>query len=107
MLETSKDILNIVIAFCVLWFTIFVCWVIYYLAMILKRIHSVMETFTKTLDAVRHFFENAKDKVNNLTSTINTAIQVGQRVANYVSEKKDARGKKTSRRKAKKEQEEE
>jgi len=89
MLETSQDILYIVIAFCVLWFTIFVCWVIYYFAMILKRVHHVMETFTKTLDAIRGFFEHAKDKVSNLGNTITTAVEVGKKVADFVQEKKE------------------
>jgi len=98
MLETSKDLLYIVIAFCVLWFTIFICWMIYYVAMILKRIHIVMETFTKTLEAVRSFFDNAKSKINNLGSTITTAMEVGQKVADFVNEKK---GTKSSGRKKK------
>lgn len=96
MLETSKDLLNIVIAFCVLWLTIFICWVIYYFAMILKRVHSVMETFTKTLEAIRNFFDHAKEKVNNFGATINTAVELGKKVVDYVQEKKD---KKTASRK--------
>ena len=100
MLDTSKDVLNIIIAFCVLFFSFFLCWVIYYIAMILKRIHSVMETFTKTLNAVTGFFEIAKSKVNNIGSTISTAIDVGKRVADYVSEKQES--KKTASKKSKK-----
>jgi len=87
MLETSKDLLYIVIAFCILWFTIFICWMIYYMAMILKRIHIVMETFTRTLEAVRSFFDQARDKVNNLGSTIAAAVEVGRKVADFVKEK--------------------
>ena len=87
MLETSKDLLYIVIAFCILWLTIFICWMIYYMAMILKRIHIVMETFTRTLEAVRSFFDNARDKVNNLGSTIAAAVEVGRKVADFVKEK--------------------
>ena len=50
-----------------------------------------METFTKTLESVRSFFENAKSKVNNLGSTITTAVEVGKRVADFVGEKKAAK----------------
>lgn len=88
MLENSKDLLNIVIAFCVLWLTIFICWVIYYFAMILKRVYQVMETFTKTLDAIRDFFEKTKEKVANLGTTIAAAVEIGKKVSEYVSEKK-------------------
>lgn len=88
MLENSKDLLNIVIAFCVLWLTIFICWVIYYFAMILKRIYHVTETFSKTLEAIREFFEKTKEKVANFGATLATAVEVGKKVADYVGEKK-------------------
>ena len=89
MLETSKDLLNLVIAFCLLWFTIFLCWMIYYVALIFKRIHEVMEKVTTTLDAVSGFFTHAKDKLTNLGSTISTAVEVGKRVADFVEEKRE------------------
>ena len=89
MLETSKDLLNLIIAFCLLWFTIFLCWMIYYVALIFKRIHEVMEKFTSTLDTVSDFFTSAKNKLSNFGSTINTAIEVGKRVAEYVEDKKE------------------
>ena len=53
-----------------------------------------METFTKTLEAVRSFFENAKSKINNLGSTIAAAVEVGQKVADFVKEKKTSHKKK-------------
>ncbi|MCX6785335.1 MAG: hypothetical protein NTZ18_00600 [Candidatus Komeilibacteria bacterium] len=96
MLENSKDLLNIIIAFCVLWLTIFVCWVIYYFAMILKRVYQVTETFNKTMEAVREFFEKSKEKVNNFGNAIAAVMEVGKKVADYVQEKK---AKKTARRK--------
>jgi len=97
MLETSKDLLYIVIAFCVLWFTIFICWMIYYVAMILKRVHMVMETFTKTLDSIRNFFDHAKEKVNNFGNTIMTAVEVGQKVADYVKDRQEKSSAKKAR----------
>jgi len=89
MLETSKDLLNLVIAFCLLWFTIFLCWMIYYVALIFKRIHEVMEKVTTTLAAVSDFFTHAKDKLTNFGSTIATAVEVGKRVADFVEEKRE------------------
>ena len=97
MLETSKDLLYVAIAFCVLWLTIFICWMIYYFAMILKKVNHVMETFTKTLDAVRDFFEKAREKVSNAGTAIAAAVELGKKVADFVEEKKA--NKKTSRKK--------
>lgn len=98
MLETSKDILYIVIAFCVLWFTIFVCWVIYYFAMILKRIHGVMEVFTKTVESIGDFFNKAKEKLEKTSSSLTVLIDLGKKIYDTVSEKK---AKKESKKKSK------
>jgi hypothetical protein len=41
MLETN-DILLIVLAFCALWITAFVCWFIYQIATLLKRVNDLI-----------------------------------------------------------------
>jgi len=89
MLENSKDLLNIVIAFCVLWFTIFLCWMIYYLAMILKRVSNVMETFTRTLEAMEDFFKSAKEKVSAFGATFTALTEIGKKAFDFVSEKRN------------------
>ena len=96
MLETSKDLLNIVIALCVLWFTVFLCWMIYYMAMILKRVNEVMEKVTGTLDAIAGFFTKAKEKINSVGSTLATAMELGKKVVEIVKEKQEK--KRTARR---------
>jgi hypothetical protein len=99
MFETSKDLLYIVIAFCVLWFTIFVCWVIYYFAMILKRINSVMEVFSKTVEAIGNFFTQAKDRLEKATSSLTILLELGKKIYDSLAEKK-AQAKKAKKTKA-------
>ncbi|MBU1131413.1 hypothetical protein KJ840_04740 [Patescibacteria group bacterium] len=98
MLETSQDLLYIVIAFCALWLTIFICWVIYYFAMILKRVYGVMETFTKTFEAVRDFFEKAKEKLEKTSSSLTLLLNLGKKIYDTVAEKQAA---KTAKKKTK------
>ncbi len=88
MIENSKDILYIVLAFCALWLTIFICWMIYYFAMILKKIYQVTETFTKTLEAMESFFNKAKEKVNSFGATFSTLVELGKKGFDYVQEKR-------------------
>jgi len=89
MLETSKDLLNIVIALAVLWLTVFLCWMIYYMAMILKKINEVMEKVTSTLDAIAGFFTKAKEKVNSVGTTLAAAMEIGKKVVALVKEKQE------------------
>lgn len=37
------DILYIVLALCVLWFTLFLCFVLYQAAMLMKRVHALVD----------------------------------------------------------------
>lgn len=39
----SQDILFIVLAFCALWFTAFLCWLIYQAASLLKHVHGLVD----------------------------------------------------------------
>jgi len=88
MLETSKDLLNLTIAFCILWFTAFVCWLIYYFAMILRGVKQTIDKFTKTLDAVTGFFNQAKAKIDGFTSNISTIIETAKKVSDFVGKHK-------------------
>lgn len=97
MLETSKDFLNVVIALCVLFFTIFICWMIYYVAMIFKRIHEVMEKFTNTLDAVSQFFTKAKEKIDKTTSNLSLLIELGKKAFDFVKDRQEKKKAKKSK----------
>ena len=97
MLDSSQDLLYIVIAFCVLWFTIFLCWMIYYVAMILKRVYMVMEAFNRTLEAMESFFNKAKEKVSAVGTTLSTLVDLGKRGFEFVQEKRKKTAKKTGK----------
>lgn len=88
MLENSKDVLNLVIAFCVLWFTVFVCWTIYYFGMILKRINVVTEALTDVLESAKDFMDKTKEKINSVGATLGAIMQIGEQVVGYFSAKK-------------------
>ena len=70
------------------WFTIFLCWVVYYLAMILKRVFTIMETLAQTLEAIESFFSKAKEKVNSVGTTLTTLVNVGKRTFDFIQERK-------------------
>jgi len=88
MLETSRDILNIVIAFCVLWFTLFVTWTIFYFAMIMRSAYKTTKKLTDVVDGVQDIVDNIKEKLHTSAAHIATFIDVGKQVADYVQEKK-------------------
>jgi hypothetical protein len=68
MLETSKDILYIVIAFCVLWVTVFMCWMFYYVAKILRNTSAMVEEFRMKLYALTETINSIRGKVEHMSS---------------------------------------
>lgn len=68
MIENSRDILNLVIAFCVLWFTIFICWFIYYMISTIKKLHDSINFFHNTLSSFNELVEATKNKIIDSTS---------------------------------------
>ena len=88
MLETSKDILYLVIAFCVLWITVFLCWMFYYVAKILKNANAIAEEFRSRLQILTEAIHYVRGKVENIHSLLNLAGGgVAGMVKNAVSKK--------------------
>ena len=73
MIETSKDILYLVIAFCVLWITVFLCWVFYYVTRILKNANEIAEEFRSRLQILTEAINYVRGKVENIHSLLNMA----------------------------------
>ena len=63
MIETSKDILYLVLAFCVLWFTVFLCWSLYYFIRLMKQINQSVEDVRKRFERVTGIFTVLKSKM--------------------------------------------
>ena len=73
MIETSKDILYLVIAFCVLWVTVFLCWMFYYVTRILKNANQIVEEFRSRLQILTEAINYVRGKVENIHSLLNMA----------------------------------
>ena len=77
MVETTKDLFYIILSFCVLWLTVFLCWFLFYLIKILRQTNELMgdikQKFEFALDhlgvigqgikkLIAYFMEKRKDK---------------------------------------------
>ncbi len=73
MFETSKDILYIVIAFCVLWITVFLCWMFYYLARLLRNANEIVEEFRVRLQTLSDAISSIRGKVETMHNLFTVA----------------------------------
>jgi hypothetical protein len=93
-LETSKDILFIVLAFCILWFTAFLCWALYYVITMLRdasrtvgeirdRVHAIDDA----IRGVRERFESSFGSFGALATGLKLAMSYFEKRKEKMKEK--------------------
>jgi formate hydrogenlyase subunit 3/multisubunit Na+/H+ antiporter MnhD subunit len=70
MFETSKDLLNIVIAISVLLLAGFLSWLIYYMAMMMREFFQVTQEMHSKVKKVDEAVKSFTDKIEHLASYI-------------------------------------
>ncbi len=73
MFETSKDILYVVISFCVLWTTVFLCWVFFQLARVLKNANQIIEEFRLRLQTLTDAIDHVRNRVETISNLMTLA----------------------------------
>ena len=99
MLDTSKDILNIIIAASVGVFAIFTCYAIFYFAQILRQSFKIIKEARDRLDKVDTLIKTIKDKIEHSTSHI---ILIAEGMKKLVEVIKAHTGKDSDKEKSKK-----
>lgn len=77
MLDSTKDLLYIVLSLAVLWFTIFLCWLLYQAARILRNANNIIESITEKLELITdamHFVKEKVDKMSGVMGIMNSAV---------------------------------
>ncbi|XOU95034.1 MAG: hypothetical protein ACNFW9_03140 [Candidatus Kerfeldbacteria bacterium] len=101
MLETSKDLLNILIGVSVASFAFFICWAIFYLIMILKsgyqatkEITDFVSSLKQKLDKFENLLTTIEEKIKSSTSYIPLIMKGVSELIDYIKNKKESKKKK-------------
>src|SRR3989339_615516 len=73
MIVTTKDILYLVISFCIIWATVFICWMFYYLTRLLRNANTIVEEFRVRLQTLSEAIDYIRGKVENMSSLMTLA----------------------------------
>ncbi len=87
MFETSKDILWITIAGSVGLFTLFACWGIFYLVMIIRAASKSVKRVEKIFESIHDIIKTTKDKVENSAAYFSV---IGEGIKKVVEVAKDS-----------------
>lgn len=100
MLETSKDLLYIVLAICVLWLTVFFSWGMYHIIGMLRNMNRVTNSVREKIELIDNILKLVKDKLEHGTSQMSIIADSAIKLVGFIMEKqKESSVKKTSRKK--------
>ncbi|MFA4941889.1 MAG: hypothetical protein WC582_04875 [Patescibacteria group bacterium] len=99
LIQDSKDLLYIVIAFCVLLFTVFSVWLIYYLAMIMRQAYKIVKETREKINKVDEVLKALKEKIEHSASYLVLISEGVKKLVEVIREKSEKR--KTTKKKTK------
>jgi len=70
----AQELFYIVLAFCVLWITVFTCWGIYHVAMMAKRANEVLAEMRHQIERVERAINGVKTKFDAGTMHLGSLV---------------------------------
>jgi len=88
MLATSKDLLYLVLAFCILWITVFCCWLLYYFISIVGGIKKIVKNIENKIEKIDSLIDLFRDKIENSTNYLLMMVESVGKLMTYLKDKK-------------------
>lgn len=89
MLETSKDLLYIVLSICIIWLTVFICWLLYYLITIVGGLRKIIKNTEDKIEKIDALLNLIKNKIENSASYLTLMVDGIAKIVSYVKDKKN------------------
>jgi len=81
-IETSKDLLFVVLAFCILWVTVFVSWLLYYFIMIVRDTKALVHQVRSAVEKIEELTRAAHEKMERSAASFTL---IGQAVKELIT----------------------
>jgi hypothetical protein len=88
MIETSKDLLYVVLAFSVLWLTIFISWTLYYVIMMLRQANQLVGSFKEKVEKISQTVEKIRDKFDHTSAYIGLVGKAVEKLIDFIGGRK-------------------
>lgn len=93
-ISNSQDILFLALAFCALWLTAFLIWLLWYVIMSAKQGYEVIKNIKNKIDLVEEVITLLKDKLTSSASYLSLIIGGVKKIADLLGENKESKKKK-------------
>lgn len=94
MLATSKDLFWIIFSLSLGLFTIFTCWAIYYLVMILRNANKMMSSVREKIELVDKILKLVRDKLEKSSSHLSVIADSVIKLVGFMMERQQNTNKK-------------
>jgi hypothetical protein len=74
-IESSKDLLFVVLAFCVLWITVFVSWLLYYIISIVRDAEALVRQVRTAVEKIEEVAHSAHEKMERSAASFTLVAQ--------------------------------
>ncbi len=99
MFATSYDVLNFVLATCLIVLTFFLCWAIYYLVISTHKVYKLIKRIEVGVTKTEELIDIARDKLKNSTAYFMILGEIAKRALAFVEDKRERKKAKTRARK--------
>lgn len=99
MLETSKDVLNILLGVSFFLIAVWLSWVLYQVGKTLQNVNKAMSMVQQAAESVHQLIDRLKEKASNIGTYLALMAKGGEQIFDFIKERQS---KKTSSRSSKK-----
>ena len=97
MLETSKDVLFIISAFSILWLTVFISFILYYIVRIFRIAGKIINKTENTISKIDDLVDFLKSKIGKSTSHLILLAELIKQGMNLIQDKKKGKKEKSKK----------
>ena len=97
MFSTSGDVLNIVLAICIVALTVFLCVSLYYLISSIKKTHRIINMVESGVSKADEVISIARQKIKGGGAYLVLLGELAKRAMDYFSEKKESKSNKKTK----------
>ncbi len=86
-INSSQDIFFLVLAFCILWLTIFLAWIMYYGIQTVRSLYEMVSQVKRKIEAVDEIIHLVKSKISISASYVPLLISAVKKVVELIGNK--------------------
>ncbi len=91
MLESSQDILNILLGISILWLVLWLSYLLWQLSKTLRIINKTVEGVEYALEGFNELLKKIKGKVNSTGAYFTVLLKSGQKILEMIEQKKSSK----------------